>query len=61
MKRALGPRVKEVIYIWDSITALSWCSILEKKLKLFVQNRVSTILIMVQWTIALRDGDPLPL
>ena len=41
--------------------ALSWCSSLEKKLRLFVQNRVLTILWMVQWTLALSVGDPLPL
>ena len=44
VKRAFGSRVKEVIYISDSILALSWWSCLEKKLSLFVQNRVSTIL-----------------
>lgn len=32
-----------------------------KKLRLFVQNRVSTILRMVQWSIGLDVGDPLPL
>ena len=42
VKRALGPRVKEVIYVSDSMIALSWCSSLEKKLRLFVQNWVST-------------------
>ena len=36
VKRALGSRVKEVIYISDSMIALSWCSSLEKKLRLFV-------------------------
>ena len=60
VKRALGPRVKEVIYISDSMIALSWCSSLEK-LRLFVQNSMSTILRMVQWTLALSDADPLPL
>ena len=61
VKRAMGTRVKEVIYISDSMIALWWCSSLEKKLRLFVQNRVSTILRMVQWTLSLEDGDPLPL
>ena len=61
VKRALGSRVKEVIYVSDSMIALSWCSSLEKKLRLFVQNRVSTILRMVEWTLALSKGDLLPL
>lgn len=61
VKRALGQRVKEVVYISHSMIALSWCSSLEKKLRLFVQNRVSTVLCMVQWTLRLEDRDPLPL
>ena len=61
VKRAMGSRVKEVIYVSDSMIALSWCSSLEKKLRLFVQNRVSTILRIVEWTLALSEGDPLPL
>ena len=60
VKRALGSRVKEVIYVSDSMIALSWCSSLEKKLRLFVQNRVSTILRMVQWTLALGQGSLSP-
>ena len=44
VKRALGSRVKEVIYVSDSMIALSWCSSLEKKFRLFVQKGVSTIL-----------------
>ena len=51
-KWAIGDRVKEVIYVSDSMIALAWCSSLEKKLRLFVQNRVATILRMVQWTSA---------
>ena len=61
IKRALGPRVKEVIYLPDSMIAFSWCSSLGKKVRLFVQNRVMTILRMVQWTLGWADGDPLPL
>ena len=51
----------EVIYISVSMIALSWFSSLEKKLRLYVQNSVSTILRMVQWTLNLEDGEPLPL
>ena len=61
VKRALGDRVTEVVYISDSMIALSWCSSLEKKLCLFIQNRVCTILWMVQVTLGLDDGDSLPL
>ena len=50
-----------MIYISDSMIALSWCSSLEKKLRLFVQNRVATILRMVSWTLNLVDGESLPL
>ena len=53
VKRAMGTWVKEVIYISDSMIALSCCSSLEKKLHLFVQNRVSTIIRMVQWSLSL--------
>ena len=53
VKRTMGTRVKEVIYISDSMIALSCCSSLEKKLLLFVQNRVSTIIRMVQWSLSL--------
>ena len=41
--------------------ALSWCSSLEKKLRLFVQNRVATILRMVSWTLHIVDGESLRL
>ena len=61
VKRALGDRVKEVIYVSDSMIALLWCSSLEKKLRLFVQNRVATVLRMVSWTLSLADGESLPL
>ena len=60
-KRALGDRVKEVIYISDSMIALSWCSSLEKKFRLFVQNRVATVLRMVSWILSLADGESLPM
>ena len=50
-----------MIYISDSMIALSWCLSLEKKLRLFVQNRVATILRMVSWTLNLDDGESLPL
>ena len=60
-KRAIEDRVKEVIYVSDSMIALGWCSSLEKKLRLFVQNRVATILRTVQWTLSLEDGEPLSL
>ena len=61
VKRALGDRVKEVVYVSDSMIVQSLCFSLEKKLHLLVQNRVATILRMVQWTLNLEDGDPLPL
>ena len=44
VKQALGEPVKEVVYVSDSMIALSWCSSLEKKLRLFEQNRLATIL-----------------
>ena len=48
VQRTLGKRVKEVIYVFESMIALVWCSSLEKKLRLFVQNWVSTIIRMIQ-------------
>ena len=48
VQRAFRRRVKEVIYVSDIMIELSWCSSLEKKLRLFVQNWVSTIIRMIQ-------------
>ncbi len=50
VKKALGDRVGEIIYITDSTIALSWCSNSNIKLRLFVYNRVMTILRMIEWT-----------
>ena len=51
VKRALGDLVDQIIYCTDSTIALSWCRNLKIKLRLFVYNRVMTILQMCEWTI----------
>ena len=61
VKRSLQGRVKEIIYISNSMIALSWCTNVDKKLRIFVQNRVSTIRRMIEWTLELEDGAALPL
>ena len=50
MKRALGDLVGQIIYCTDSTIALSWCRNLKIKLRLFVYNRVMTILQMCERT-----------
>ena len=55
VKSALGSEVGEVIYITDSTIALSWCSSESIKLRLFLYNRVMTILRLFEWTAGLKD------
>ena len=50
VKQALGYLVGEIIYCTDSTIALSWCRNMNIKLRLFVYNRVMTILRMCEWT-----------
>ncbi|XP_023320317.1 uncharacterized protein LOC111695291 [Eurytemora carolleeae] len=50
VKSSLGSEVEEVIYLTDSTIALSWCSSETIKLRLFVYNRVMTILRLLEWT-----------
>ena len=50
-KKAIGERVKEVLYITDSTIALCWCHNKNKKLRFYVRNRVETILQMSKWTL----------
>ena len=50
VKSSLGPEIGEVIYLTDSTIALSWCSSETIKLRLFVYNRVMTILRLFEWT-----------
>ena len=50
MKRALGNLVDQIIYCTDSTIALSWCRNLKIKLRLFVYNRVMTILQTVEFS-----------
>ena len=57
--KTLTGLVKEVVYITDSTIALSWVHNLNKRLKLYVLNRVETIRRMVEWTTGLTDDLPL--
>ena len=56
VKSALGSEVGEIIYITDSTIALSWCSNESIKLRLFVYNRVMTILRLFEWTTGSKDN-----
>ena len=51
VKRALG----DVIGVTDSTIALSWCHNSNIKLRLFVYNRVMTILRMCEWTTGVKE------
>ena len=55
VKRALGDLVDEIVYCTDSTIALSWCKNETIKLRLFVVNRVMTILRMCEWTTGQTD------
>ena len=55
VKSALGSEVGETIYIKDSTIALSLCSSESIKLRLFVYNRVMTILRLLEWTAGSKD------
>ena len=57
-KKAIGERVKEVIYVTDSTKALSWCHNKNKKLRFYVRNQVETILCMCEWNL---DSEEIPL
>jgi len=56
VKSALGSEVGEIIYVTDSTIALSWCSSESIKLRLFVYNRVMTILRLFEWTAGSKDN-----
>ena len=57
-KRAIGDRVKEILYLTDSTIALSWCHNTSLKLRMYVYNRVESIRRLIQWT---TDSEALPL
>ena len=59
IKKALGAMVTEVLYFTDSTIALSWCHNVNKKLRMFVFNRVSTIRRFIDWTTG--QGESIPL
>ena len=50
VKRALRDLVDKIIYCTDSTIALSWCRNMNIKFRLFVFNKVMTILRMCEWT-----------
>ena len=50
VKQALGDLVDKIMYCTDSTIALSWCKNITIKLRLFLYDRVMTILRMCEWT-----------
>ena len=58
VKKALGDKIQDIIYVTDSTIALSWCHNTSKKLRAFIFARVESIRRMIQWTI---DQDIIPL
>ena len=59
VKKALKGQVTEVLYLTDSTIALSWCHNTNKRLKLYVHNRVETIRRMIEWTTGISTDLPL--
>lgn len=59
VSKSLGNVISNVLFFTDSTCALSWCHNLEKKLKMYVHNRVSTIRRYVNWITP--EADPIPL
>jgi hypothetical protein len=58
VKNSLGDMVSDVIYLTDSVIALSWCHNLDKRLRLFCFNRVTEIRRLIQ---AATNTETLPL
>ena len=58
VKKALGERVGEILYVTDSTIALSWCHNTVRKLRAFIFARVESIRRMIQWT---TEKDEIPL
>ena len=58
-KKALKEEVGEIVYVTDSTIALSWCTNMSIKLRLYVHNRVETIRRMIEWTVG--ENPELPL
>ena len=50
VKVALGDQIGQVIFAMDSTIAMSWCNNPNIQLRLFVYNRVMTILCLFEWT-----------
>ena len=50
VKKSLGEKVDDIIYVTDSTIALSWCHNEHRKLRLFTLSRVETIRRMIEWT-----------
>ena len=49
-KKTLGDRVEDIIFVTDSTIALCWIHNENKKLRIYVLNRVETIRRMINWT-----------
>ena len=58
VKKALGDKIHEILYVTDSTIALSWCHNTSKKLRAFIFARVESIRRMIQWT---TEQDSIPL
>lgn len=59
VKMALGTLVEEVLFFTDSTIAMSWCHNLNKKLRLFVFNRVSQVRRSIQEVAGSQEEFPL--
>ena len=56
VKIALGDQIGEVIFVTHSTIAMSWCSNSTIQLRLFVYNRVTTILRLFEWTSGVKNN-----
>jgi hypothetical protein len=59
VKAAMLTPPDEILYLTDSVIALSWCQNEEIKLRQFVMNRVQSVRRVIQWTI--EDDNFLPI
>ena len=58
VKKVLGDKIQDILYITDSTIALSWCHKTAKKLRALIFARVESIRRMIQWTTG-QDSIPL--
>ena len=57
--KSLGSLVEDVYFFTDSTIALCWCTNMNKKLRMFTFNRVTTIRMYIEWATGKSENLPL--